>query len=167
MLDENYPEAREYLGNELGLGPEDNEVLLSMASMFLQLQEPDAAINCALQVIDEDENNVKAYHQLALASICRNEFDSAIEFFDHALEIDSSSRDILYDAAKAHIATGGLERAAEYLETALKIDPNDADLKKLKYFNNYIKMKNYCKNRLEKACNIASSRLSAIAGRIR
>jgi tetratricopeptide (TPR) repeat protein len=143
MLTGESAKAADYLRREMELSPEDPEILLSMGSMLLQLNEIESAINCVLQVIDADENNVRAYHYLALASIMRDEYTNAIDFFDQALKIAPKSAEILSDAAQAHLAINDIETACDYARKALDLKP---DCREFAELYRHLRLKQFAMN---------------------
>jgi tetratricopeptide (TPR) repeat protein len=91
-------EAKDYLGAELKLNPEDADALVSMASMFLIINEPDYATHCLLKAADIDGANADAYYYLGLASATNGRFEDAAEFFGHALDIRPEDPSALKDS---------------------------------------------------------------------
>ena len=123
--------AKEYLQKELDLEPEDTDVLLSMGSMLLSLGEIDAALNCFLQVIDNDEDNAQAYHYLALIAAIRKEYANAQDFFELAIKANPESPDTLRDAAKFFLLMGDARVAYKYAAKARQLSGDDHEIVRL------------------------------------
>jgi tetratricopeptide (TPR) repeat protein len=117
--------AREHLHAEMKLTPEDPDVLVSMGSIFLSIDEPDLATHCLLKAVDIDHSNADAYYYLALASATSGEFDGAAEFFTHALDLHPQDLLSLTDSAAVYLAMGKLSAASERIHQAKLLAPGD------------------------------------------
>jgi tetratricopeptide (TPR) repeat protein len=123
--------ARAYLISELKLRPDDANTLVSLASMFLTIGEFDLSIHCLLEAIDLDCVNADAYYYLGLVSTNKERFESAVEFFAHALDIDSNHIGALRDSAFTYLKMGKLEKAAERINKAIELTDNDSEVNAL------------------------------------
>jgi tetratricopeptide (TPR) repeat protein len=124
-------QARRLLHEECDLGVDDTDVLLSIGSMLLQLNDLDYATNCFLRVVDEDRSNADAFHYLGVALAKRGEFEGTLQFFEHAVNLGSHDVDILADAAFLYLKTGQLTRAAETIATARILSGDDKEIMRL------------------------------------
>jgi len=91
--------ALSYLISEVKLAPEDPDILVSMASMFLYLcaeasEQPaadsphfDYATHCLLRAVDTGVPIADAHYYLGVVSAMRGDLENAVEFFGHALDI--------------------------------------------------------------------------------
>jgi Flp pilus assembly protein TadD len=123
--------ARRHLRDECDLDPEDPEALLSMGSMFLQLEELDYASNCLLKVVDQDRTNAEAFGRLGISLAKRGEFDGALQFLSHAAKLTGSDADLAANIAYLYFRTGRLTLAAEAIATACTLSGDDRDIVRL------------------------------------
>jgi len=123
--------ACQHLREELDLDPEDPEVLLSMGSMFLQLDQLDHASNCLLKVVDHDRTNAEAFNRLGIALAKRGEYEGALQFLTHAVKLAGHDADLLADIAFIYYKTGRLTAAAEAIATACTLSGQDPDIVRL------------------------------------
>jgi tetratricopeptide (TPR) repeat protein len=123
--------AKKLLIYELNLTPEDSDVLTSMGSMFLMIDEKDYAVNCLLKAVDADHANAQAYYYLGLANAVNNRLESAAEFFAHALDIKPEYVDALRDSAIVSLAMGRIDSASEKVKKAINLSVDDPRLKAL------------------------------------
>jgi tetratricopeptide (TPR) repeat protein len=124
-------DARDYLISELKLAGEDANILVSMGSMFLTIDDLDYAMSCLLRAVDIDSANADAYYYLGVASAVKGSFADAAEFFTHALDIKSEHVLALRDSAFIYLAMGKLDEAARRIERARSLAGNDPQLRAL------------------------------------
>jgi tetratricopeptide (TPR) repeat protein len=120
--------AKNYLLAEFKLDMEDSDTLVSMASMFLIINEPDYATHCLLRAVDIDGANADGYYYLGLVSILNGRLDEAAEFFGHTLDIRPKDIRALRDSALVYLAMGRLAEASERIEKARSLDGTDSQL---------------------------------------
>jgi len=140
--DGHYEKARVYLLAEMELAPEDTNVLVSIASMFLAMGDAEFAANCLLKAIDADSSNDSAYYYLGMANALNGELEEAAEFFAHALDINSDNLLTLKDYAVVCLALERIEDAEQTIQKALAIDPNNKKLKTIESKIKAAQMKN-------------------------
>ena len=119
------------IAKEPALGADDTEVLLSMGSMLLRLNDLDYATNCLLRAVDLDRSSADAFHYLGMALAKRAELEGALQFFEHAVNLGSQDVDILADTAFLYLKTGQLTRAAETIATAHILSGDDREIMRL------------------------------------
>jgi len=124
-------EVRDYLSGELKLAVEDADILVSIGSMFLAIDEPDCATDCLLRAVDIDGANADAYYYLGLASAIKGRLDDSAEYFGHALDIRPKDVEVLRDSAVVCLAMGRLAKAAERINEASGVSGDDSELKAL------------------------------------
>jgi len=144
-----YQRAKSYLASEVRHAPENSDVLVSMASMFLELQrkcptvstlenpEMDYAMHCLLRAIDINSSNPDAYYYLGVLNAMKGQLENAVELFGSTLDIDSEHLGALADSAAVSIKLGRFERAEELLARAMKISGGDNS--RLKQLNRTLK----------------------------
>jgi tetratricopeptide (TPR) repeat protein len=111
--------------------PEDPDVLVSMGSIFLSIEEPDLATHCLLRAVEIDRSNADAYYYLALTSALACEYDDASEFFSHALDLRPNDLLALTDSAEVYLAMGKLDSAAERITRAKMLASGDERVRKI------------------------------------
>ncbi len=120
--------GKAYLVSELKLGPENPDVLVSMGSMFLAIDEPHYARHCLLKAVDIDFTNPQAYYYLGLASALYGQTDDAAEFFNHTLDLNPGDVRTLRACAAVYLAMGRLDDAAKMAHKARALPDDDAEL---------------------------------------
>jgi tetratricopeptide (TPR) repeat protein len=123
--------ARDYLLAELKQAPDDPDILMSMGTMFLRIDDLDRAMQCMLRVLDIDSTCSEAYYYLGLASAIDGRFEDASEFFGHALDISPEHTCALRDSAIVHLAMGKSAYACEQIRKARLLDADDPALKSI------------------------------------
>ena len=117
--------AAQHLNIERMLDITDTEVLLSMTSMFIQINNPDNATDCLLRIIDQDSENLDAFHYLAVATAMRKEYEGALEFCEHAINLGNKTPDILADTAYLYLRTNRLKEALKTIIAARLFKPQN------------------------------------------
>jgi tetratricopeptide (TPR) repeat protein len=133
LIRKDLQQTKAYLLSELELVPEDSDVLVSMGTMFLQLKCDDYADHCFMKALEFDFTNAHAHYHLGLTSAIHSQFDDAIQFFSHTLDINSKYMPALRDSALAYLYTGSLNKAMERISKAKSICPKDMQLKKISH----------------------------------
>lgn len=123
--------VRDHLVSELKLAPEDADILVSMGSMFLTIDEPDYAAHCLLRAVDVDCGNADAYYYLGLVSAIKGRLEDAAEFFGHALDIRPEDVCALRDSAVVYLAMGKSANATEKIKKARALAGDDSRLRAL------------------------------------
>ena len=123
--------AREHLLSEVNLGPEDSDLLVSVASMFFKIDDHDSATDCLLRAISIDCANADAYYYLGLASAVNGRLEEAVEYFGHTADIRPDDIRALRDAAVVYLAMGNVADAADRIQKARSLATNDLLLKSL------------------------------------
>jgi tetratricopeptide (TPR) repeat protein len=124
-------QAKACLHSELSMQPEDPDVLVSMGSMFLLINDFDYAAHCLLRALEFDHSNADAYYFLGIASAMKGQFSEACEFFTHALDIRPDDIKTLTESALLSLATGNLPLAEKRIKAAMEISKDDPDIKAL------------------------------------
>jgi tetratricopeptide (TPR) repeat protein len=117
--------------SEVGLSPDNPDVLISMGSVFLELGELDYATNCVLKALDIDAYNLQANYYLGCINVLNGRPEEASVFFVKALDIDGEHLPSLKQSAYLDIIFARFESAAEKIKKAQRLCPKDGDLKKL------------------------------------
>ena len=128
MMKTEKSQAGSYLAAELALDIEDANTLVSMASMFLTLDDVDRGINCLLRALNMDKGNAEAYYYLGLAHISKIRLETAEEFFLQSLDINPRHVGALKASAHVNVAMGRPDIAAVRIAQARALSPNDREL---------------------------------------
>jgi len=128
LMTGNKEKARAYLISELDLDPEDSNILVSMASMFLKVDNIDLAIHCLLKSLENDCSNPDAYYYLGCVRTIQVQFEEAAEFFGHALDINPNHINTLRDSSLVCLAMGKLKQASGRIKKAKSLASDDSQL---------------------------------------
>jgi tetratricopeptide (TPR) repeat protein len=123
--------AKAYLATELQLSPDNPDVLLSMATIFIKLDDPDSASNCLLKAIDLKASCPDAYYYLGCINILKARPETAAELLQKAVELNPRHSSALKELAHLFLVSGSFTAALEKINQLRQICPNDAQLKKL------------------------------------
>ena len=124
-------QAKSYLLSEMKLALEDGETLVSMGSMFLNVDDLGCATHCLLRAVDSDSSSADAYYYLGLTSVLRDELHEAAELFSHALDIKSDHVPALRDSAYVYLMMKKFDRALNRIKKARIASPEDKQIKSL------------------------------------
>lgn len=111
----------------LSLAPDDSTISCEMASLYLELGQPQRAL-LAIQGLAEryspgDEPQEVLYYQ-GLSYLAMQRFEEAAESLTAAAVRERPTAEILYRLAEAQRGAGRLDEALAAAEQALAIDPN-------------------------------------------
>lgn len=123
--------AKAYLASELQLSPDNPDILLSMATIFLKLDDPDCASNCLLKAIDLDPSNADAYYYLGCINILKARPQNAAELLQKAIQLNPKHTSALKELAHLFLGSGSFSAALEQINQLRLICPDDSQLKKL------------------------------------
>jgi tetratricopeptide (TPR) repeat protein len=126
-------EAKQHLLAELEQEVNDASTLVSMASMFLTIEEPDRATQCLLRAVALDMGGPDAYYYLAIAAANKGQFLEAERFFVRVLDLKPDHTGALRDSAFTYLAVGQFDQAAERIARARAVLPGDSELRMLDY----------------------------------
>jgi tetratricopeptide (TPR) repeat protein len=124
-------ETGAYLISEMKLPLEDAGTLVSMGSMFIEIEDLTQAMHCLMRAIEMDGANADAYYYLGVVSALQDNFNNAAELFSHALELRGDHISTLRDSASVCLALGRLTDADARIKKARRLDDNDMALKKI------------------------------------
>ena len=124
-------ETGAYLLSELKLTLEDVGTLVSMGSMFIEIDDLTQAMHCLMRAIEIDGANADAYYYLGVVSALQGNIKNAAELFAHALDIRGEHIPTLRDLASVCLEMGRLTDAAERIKKARRLDAADVQLKKI------------------------------------
>jgi tetratricopeptide (TPR) repeat protein len=127
-----FDKAQSYLVSEMCMGPENPDVLVAMASTFLQMNQIDQASQCLLHSTDSDFTNAAAHYYLGLCCALRGRYEDAAEFFLHTLDLDETNRDAARDLAAAYYSMGRFDDAAQTIKEYRLSDSDSSFIKHLK-----------------------------------
>lgn len=124
-------ETGAYLISELKLTLQDAGTLVSMGSMFIEIDDLTQAMHCLMRAIEVDGANADAYYYLGVVSALQGNFKNAAELFGHALDLRGDHIPTLRDSASVCLAIGRLTDAADRIKKARRLDAADVQLRKL------------------------------------
>ena len=127
----NKPQAMDLLKQECELEIDDVDVLFSMGTMFLELDELDLAMNCYLKIIDEDPENVDAFYNLGTALSKEGEYEGALQFLEHAVNIGKDDAETLADNAYLYLKINQVVIAKDIIKRAKEKDASNSKVKRI------------------------------------
>jgi len=111
----------------LSLGPDDRRVPCEIATLYLELNQPQRALLAIEGLADKyspgDEPQDVLYYQ-GVSYLALNRYDDAVESLSAASLHQRPTAEILYRLAQAQLAAGHPTQAAASADQALAIDPN-------------------------------------------
>lgn len=114
--------ARNELVKVLLQNPSDTDVLLSLATVYLQKREPEQALLELDKFHAAHAETAQSLILYGLADGAGGDLASAETFFNKALKLDEQSVDARINLAKIALQRKDLETARAYLQQAIKID---------------------------------------------
>ena len=124
-------DARTHLIAELDREIEDANTLVSMASMFLTITDPERATQCLLRAVGLDMRSADAYHYLGVCAANKGQLGDAERFLSRALELNRNHTGALRDSAYTYLADNQPQKATERIARARALLPNDCELRML------------------------------------
>lgn len=124
----NNEEAKRLLIDETRLDVEDIDVLVSIAVMFIQINELDHAIDTLLGIVDEDQQNATAFYYMGMTLALQNELEGAMHFMEHAITLDDQNTEFLANAALVYLANDKIEQAKDTIEQAKELAGEDENI---------------------------------------
>jgi tetratricopeptide (TPR) repeat protein len=112
---------------------ENAGTLVSMASMFLRIEDPDHASQCLLRAVGLDMRSADAYYYLGVSAANKGQFADAERFFARALELNRDHIGALRDSAFTFLAAGQAPKATTRIARARALLPEDCELRMLDY----------------------------------
>ena len=99
--------------------PMDGEVVAGLTLAYVQAEQPQNGVACALRYFKADSTNIKVNRALADAYFVDHQFQKANAVFEQLLQQGDSTFNTLYSAGMCYTKTNSLERAYQCLKPAL------------------------------------------------
>jgi tetratricopeptide (TPR) repeat protein len=139
-------QSRKYLASEAQLAPDDANVWVSIASMFMALaakacqnlrgqfaelrnSDMEHAAHCLEKAITIDFASPDAYYYLGTLAVMQGRFSDAAQSFMHTLDIRPDDIPALRGCASAFLAMGRFDQAAQKVAQAQTLVGEDSQLK--------------------------------------
>ncbi len=126
-----FPQAREFFTQALKDDPDSAEALYGLGSAYLQLQKTAEARDCFQRVLKLHASYPgtlpNAWNNLGILAAREGNYDAAIEYFQHALQIDPQHSIALQNLGSAYRQKKDWALAKSMLERALAINPDDPE----------------------------------------
>lgn len=110
----------------LGYAPGDNKILLEVAELYRQLDQPERALQ-TLQVLADSyapgEEPQQVLYLTGMAYTALGRHGDAVESFSAAVIRDKPTPEILYRLAEAELLAGYADEAVKVAQQALALDP--------------------------------------------
>jgi len=99
--------------------PMDGEVVAGLTLAYVQAEQPQNGVECAMRYFKADSTNIKVNRALADAYFVDRQFQKANAVFERLLQQGDSTFNTLYSAGMCYTKTDSLERAYQCLKPAL------------------------------------------------
>jgi tetratricopeptide (TPR) repeat protein len=123
--------VKKHLLAELEHEIEDANTLISIATMFLTIEDSDHATQCLLHAVGLDMRSADAYHYLGVSAANKGQLVDAERFLDHALDLNPNHAAALRDSAYTYLADNRPTVATERIARARALLPHDCELRML------------------------------------
>lgn len=123
--------VKEHLLAELNREIEDANTLISIATMFLTIDDSEHATQCLLHAVSLDMKSADAYHYLGVSAANKGQLVDAERFLDHALELNPNHVPALRDSAYTYLADNQANKATQQIARARALQPKDCELRML------------------------------------
>jgi len=133
LMEEQPAQARTHLLAELEREIENAETLISMASMFLTIEDQEHAMQCLLRAVGLDPRSIEAHYYLGVTAANKGRLPEAERFFARTLELNRNHTGALRDSAFTLLAMGDADQAAARIVRARALLPDDCELRMLDY----------------------------------
>ncbi len=107
--------------------PADFAALLHLATVRLQQDDPDGAVELTRRAVDIRADSAEAHSTLATALWARRQYEAAIERYEQALSIDPDCAEANYGLGTVLVARERLDEAIACFRRALAVDPDYAE----------------------------------------
>ena len=101
--------------------PDANNML---GLLFIQMDRPDAAVDCIRKSLATKPGNAQSHHWLGMALRKLGKSTEAVESYEHALQIAPRNPGAHMNLAVILEETGELDRAADHFRQAIEIKPD-------------------------------------------
>jgi tetratricopeptide (TPR) repeat protein/peroxiredoxin len=126
-----FQQAQEFFAQALKDDPSSAEALYGLGSAYLQLQRATEARDCFQRALKSHASYPgtppNAWNNLGILAAREGNYDAAIEYFQHALQIDPQHSIALGNLGSAYRQKRDWVQAKAMLERALAIDPNEPE----------------------------------------
>ncbi|MGB4873242.1 MAG: tetratricopeptide repeat protein, partial [Candidatus Promineifilaceae bacterium] len=109
------------------LEPDDLSILMNMAWLYRQANDPEKAVEIYNQVITQDSNFLEAYKELAKVFTDLKQYSDAVIAYQNWIRLAPNEAGAYLSLGWLYIAQESFEDAAETFEKALTLAPNSID----------------------------------------
>ncbi|MBK6328289.1 MAG: protein kinase [Chloroflexi bacterium] len=109
------------------LEPDDLSILMNMAWLYRQANDPEKAVEIYNQVITQDSNFLEAYKELAKVFTELKQYSDAVIAYQNWIRLAPNEAGAYLSLGWLYIAQESFEDAAETFEKALTLAPNSID----------------------------------------
>lgn len=113
----------------LSCNPDHAKTKINLGNMYMELNPPqiDTAMNLFLQVYQKDNNNFEANNNLGSAYLQKEEYRSAIKYFQNALRIQPKNNEVRANLARTYAKNGDYDNAKTTYKELIKTDKKNWD----------------------------------------
>ncbi|MFQ5906948.1 MAG: tetratricopeptide repeat protein [bacterium] len=124
-----FEDAARAFDGALELMPRLDRARFALAECYLRMGRPDLSAATCRKMIELDQQNVRAYLNLAAIYRHQNLLLRAVDVLEEGLAMVPEDMNLLYGLAVAHVELGDTARAIDYYRRIIKLDPSRADIK--------------------------------------
>jgi tetratricopeptide (TPR) repeat protein len=126
MAEGNDDQALRRLEREIELNPEDPRPRLLASRVLLRLEQPEAALEAAMSIVEQMPDNVEALYMVGAARMALEDTDAAEQTLRRVIELAPDYTPAMNDLAVLLIASDRTDEARALLQRVLEIRPDDA-----------------------------------------
>ena len=115
-----WPQALEHYQKALQLAPEDEYLLISLATLYLQQQMPEPAISTLQKLLALNPRHTQAYLLLAGAHMQNKNTKKALKLYQGILKKFPQHPEVLFHIGLLHLHQGQIKKGEDFLKQVLQ-----------------------------------------------
>jgi tetratricopeptide (TPR) repeat protein len=124
--------AREQLEKAHAYAPDSTEINLALGNFWLQQEDLRRAEGYYLAVLKMDSHHKAALSNMGYLTLSEKHWDTAINYFRAALDVDPNDAKVHYLQARAQFESGHYEAALTEIQSALRLKPGQQEFETLR-----------------------------------
>ncbi|MCW8831317.1 MAG: sulfotransferase, partial [Gammaproteobacteria bacterium] len=121
------PEAEKIFKQALDVQPDNADLLLEIAGIYLQQNKMNEAESSLAKILSKDPRNAEAFYGLGEVAHSRQKIDIAENYYKQALAIQPKNAETHNRLGQIKYTKGFRDLAVKYYETAISIQPDNSE----------------------------------------